>query len=125
MRNARFNLATVCALVAGSIAPVALAETICVKYGPCPLDLSSFECTQTPQSSFVRRVCHDAAKSFMAINLRDTWYPYCAIKEDVVSDLLSAGSVGRYYNQNIRSQRDGTRGPYDCRDHSMPQWANP
>ena len=36
-------------------APLA-AETVCVKYGPCPLDISRFTCTDTPRSSFIRRV---------------------------------------------------------------------
>ena len=31
-------------------APLA-AETVCVKYGPCPLDVSRFTCTDTPRST--------------------------------------------------------------------------
>ena len=49
-------------------APV-IAEPICVKYGPCPLDVSNSTCTDTPRSSLVRRVCYDAPKSFMVIQL--------------------------------------------------------
>ena len=52
------------------------AEVVCVKYGPCPLDVSTFTCTDTPRSSFIRRVCYDAQKSFMVIKLKETWYPY-------------------------------------------------
>jgi len=95
-------------------------ETVCVKYGPCPLDLSGFECTDTPRSSFIRRVCYDTSKRFMAIKLKSTWYPYCGVDAGVVHGLLTADSAGRFYNANIRSKRDGTRGPFDCRDHGLP-----
>jgi hypothetical protein len=75
-------------------ASVALAEaptvsvSVCVKYGPCPLDVSAFICTDTPRSSFVRRVCYDAPKSFMVIKLKETWYPYCGIDAATVGQLL-------------------------------------
>jgi hypothetical protein len=98
------------------------AQTICVKYGPCPFDVSAFTCTDTPRSSFVRRVCYDAAKSFMVIKLKETWYPYCAIDAATVQSLISAGSVGSFYNARIRSGRDGSHGPFDCRDHPMPEY---
>jgi len=99
-----------------------LGEPICVKYGPCPLDVSAFTCTDTPRSSFVRRVCYDAPKSFMVIKLKETWYPYCGIDAATVSHLLSAESVGRFYNQAIRSRPDGSHGPFDCRDHPLPKY---
>jgi hypothetical protein len=97
-------------------------QTICVKYGPCPLDVSAFTCTDTPQSSFVRRVCYDAVKSFMVIKLKETWYPYCAIDAAMVQALITADSVGSFYNAKIRSGRDGTHGPFDCRDHPLPNY---
>ena len=96
--------------------------SICVKYGPCPLDTSSFTCTDTPRSSFIRRVCYDEPKSFMVIKLKETWYPYCEIDGATVQQLLSAGSAGTFYNQNIRSRPDGSHGPFDCRDHQMPTY---
>ena len=98
------------------------AETICVKYGPCPLDVSTFTCTVTPQSSLIRRVCYDAPRSFMVIKLKETWYPYCKIDAATVQKLLSAGSAGTFYSENIRSRRDSTRGPFDCRDHPLPEY---
>ena len=97
------------------------AEIICVKYGPCPLNVSAFECTSVT-SSFIRRVCYDALKSFMVIQLKETWYPYCEIDAATVQQLLSAGSAGTFYNENIRSRPDGTHGPFDCRDHPLPEY---
>lgn len=99
----------------------AKAETVCVKYGPCPLDLAGFECTDTPRSSFIRRVCYDAPNRFMAIKLNETWYPYCEIDAGTVQGLLTAESAGRFYNANIRS-RGSVHGPFDCRDHPMPKY---
>jgi len=98
------------------------AQSICVKYGPCPLDVSAFTCTDTPRSSFVRRVCYDEPRAFMVIKLKETWYPYCEIDAATVQQLLSAESVGTFYNENIRSRRDGTHGPFDCRDHPLPKY---
>jgi hypothetical protein len=100
----------------------ASAETVCVKYGPCPLDLSAFKCTDTPKSSFVRRVCYNEPKNFMAIQLKAEWYPYCAVPTGAVEQLLNASSIGRHYNENFRSKRDGAHGPYDCRDNPMPKF---
>ena len=99
----------------------AAADTVCVKYGPCPLDLAPFRCSETPQSSFVRRVCYDAAKQFMVIKLNDTWYPYCEVRPENIGALLSAPSIGSYYNQRFRSQGN-RRGPFDCRDHPLPKY---
>ena len=101
-----------------------LTEIICVKYGPCPLNTSSFTCTDTPRSSLVRRVCYDAPKSFMAIKLNETWYPYCQIDAGTVQKLLTAESIGKFYNQSIRSRPDGSHGPFDCRDHPMPNYVH-
>ena len=98
------------------------AQIICVKYGPCPLDVSTFACTDTPRSSFIRRVCYDAPRSFMAIKLKETRYPYCEIDAATVQQLLSAGLAGTFYNENIRSRPDGAHGPFDCRDHPQPKY---
>jgi hypothetical protein len=103
------------------IAPASEAS-VCVKYGPCPLDVSSFACTDIARSSFVRRVCYDEPKSFMVIKLNETWYPYCSVDAATVAKLLSAESVGSFYNQAIRSRPDGSNGPFDCRDHPLPSY---
>jgi hypothetical protein len=99
----------------------AYAETICVKYGPCPLELSSFTCSDVT-SSFIRRVCYDARQSFMVIQLKQTWYPYCDIDAGTVQSLIAAESPGGFYNQSIRSRPDGSHGPFDCRDHPIPNY---
>lgn len=106
----------------GCCSPALAIDTVCVKYGPCPLDLSHFACTETPRSSFIRGVCYDEARSFMVINLKGTWYPYCAVDKTTVHSLLTSESAGSFYNEQIRSKPNGARGPFDCRDHSMPKY---
>jgi hypothetical protein len=96
------------------------AESICVKYGPCPMDLSTFKCSGGLSSSYVKRVCHDHDNRFMVIDLAGTWYPHCEVDALSVLELLSAPSIGRHYNEHFRSKPDGTRGPFDCRDNPVP-----
>jgi hypothetical protein len=92
------------------------AEIANVKYRGL-VDLKPFMCTDTV-SSFVHRVCYDKTNSYMLILLRDTWYHYCEIDEKTVVSLVTAESVGRYYNANIRGT--GNDGPFECRTHKVP-----
>ena len=96
-----------------ALCAAAQAEVVDVKYRG-PADLKPFTCTDTV-SSFVNRVCYDKANSYMLILLQDTWYHYCEIDERTVASLISADSVGRFYNANIRGT--GKDGPFDCRTH--------
>ncbi len=52
------------------------SETVDVKYRG-PVDLKTFECRDTPRSSFIQRVCYDKPQSYMIINLKGTYYHYC------------------------------------------------
>jgi hypothetical protein len=93
---------------------IAATETVDVKYRG-PVDLESFACKDTPQSSFVRRVCFDKANSYMLIQLQGTWYHYCEIDPGTVGSLLGAESVGRYFNASIK-------GRFDCRTNRVPNY---
>src|SRR5262249_51548595 len=69
----------------------------CIKYYKCiPLDL--FKCESITRSTFIRRVCYMEAKRYMIIQLNDTYYHYCNIGSETVTSLLSAPSMGQYYN---------------------------
>jgi hypothetical protein len=116
----RLNAVIAALALAPIAASAAVADSVCVKYGPCPLDLSSFRCADTSRSSFVRNVCYDERNRFMVMKLNETWYPYCGIDARTVEALVSAPSIGSFYNEKIRSKRDGTHGPFDCRDHGIP-----
>ena len=89
----------------------AAAETIDVKYWG-PVDLSSYECTDTA-SSFVHRVCYDENKAHIVVRLRNTYYPYCRVDRATVSAWLNSSSKGRFYNANIKSS--AVNGRFDCR----------
>jgi hypothetical protein len=93
------------------------SETVDVKYRG-PVDLKTFDCRDTPRSSFIQRVCYDKAQSYMLINLRGTFYHYCELPPATFDGLMGAPSMGQFYNTNIKGS--GSDGPYDCRTHWMP-----
>ena len=107
-------------LVAICAATNAKAEAACVKYRePTCMSLDTFMWTRT-ESSVVHRVCYDAAQQYMLIKLRNTYYHYCEIPQDVVDALVAAPSKGRYYNRYIKGRGGG--GPYDCRTRHVPEY---
>jgi hypothetical protein len=107
-------------MIALLLSTPAEAEEACVKYHKCvPLD--QFKCTEVTRSANVKRVCYAESKRYMIIKLKETYYHYCEIGPDVVSELLVAPSVGGYYTTRIRSQRANNRA-FDCRDHPIPHF---
>ena len=97
----------------------ARAETVTVKYrGDVPLD--TFECQNIDRSSLVKRVCYDATQQYMVISLNGTYYHYCEIGQGTVDSLLTAQSMGKYFNANIKGS--GSDGPFDCRTHRVPEY---
>jgi hypothetical protein len=95
------------------------SEVVTVKYRG-PVDLKPFACTDTPRSSFIERVCYDKAQAYMVINLQGTYYHYCELPVSVFDALLTAPSMGQFYNQKIRGT--GSDGPFDCRTHRVPTY---
>jgi hypothetical protein len=106
-------------LFVGADETFARAACVAIKYRDTPVCLDTFVCAETPQSSFVRQICYDAAKSYMLIKLNETWYHYCSVDRPSVDNLIHASSVGTYYNQHFRSQGP-LHGPFDCRDYAVP-----
>jgi hypothetical protein len=96
------------------IVSAAHAETADVKYRG-PVDLAPFKCDMIERSSFIRRVCYDEKNAYMLINLSGTWYHYCEIDPATVWSLLTAESMGRFYNASIK-------GNFDCRTHRVPAY---
>jgi hypothetical protein len=90
------------------------AESVFVKYRG-EVDLNSFECTNIARSSFIDRVCYDRRNEYMLISLNGTFYHYCEIDAGTVSSLLTAPSMGRFYNASIK-------GAFDCRIHPVPSY---
>lgn len=106
-------------LYAISIGGARSDDQLCPKYGQC-VPASAFECQEITRSSLIHRVCYSAEKQYMIVKLGDkgTDYHYCSIPADVVAAFLAAESMGKFYNQNIKSGK--TDGPYDCRTHPIP-----
>jgi hypothetical protein len=95
------------------------SETVDVKYRGL-VDLRTFECRDINRSSFIQRVCYDKAQSYMIIALNGTYYHYCELPNATFNALMSAPSMGQFYNQSIKGT--GSDGPYDCRIHRVPTY---
>ena len=100
--------------VACCASALARAESVYVKYRGV-VDLNPFACTDTPRSSFIERVCYDRRNEYMLISLKGTFYHYCEIDGGTASALMTAESMGRYYNASIK-------GRFDCRTHRVPEY---
>ena len=120
-RNAIMRLFAIVMVIYAIPHPAFPAECVIVKYRDTPVCLTTFICAETPQSSFVREICYDNAKSYMLIKLNEAWYHYCSVDLGSVDNLIHASSVGRYFNQHFRSQGE-VHGPFDCRDHPVPNY---
>lgn len=105
----RFIAAAAIALLATS----AFAETVEVKYVG-PVDLGTYECQTVTRSSLVNRVCFDQKASSMILLLKATYYAYCDVPDELVESFYAAESMGRFYNQQIKS--DAAAGKYACND---------
>ncbi|MGF6395047.1 KTSC domain-containing protein [Pseudomonas plecoglossicida] len=90
---------------------VTLAETVFVKYQG-PVDLKPFTCTATA-SSLVHRICYQSEQSYLVVLLDQTYYHYCRMPAQVVTQWLNADSKGRFYLGNIK-------GNFDCRLGGIP-----
>jgi KTSC domain len=90
------------------------SETVDVKYRG-PVDLTPFKCSPIDRSSFIRRVCYDAAHSYMIVKLNETYYHYCDIDDATVEALKAASSMGRFFNATIK-------GHFDCRTGTVPSY---
>jgi hypothetical protein len=92
-----------------------VAEEVDVKYHK-RVDLgSSFICSDIDRSSFIKRLCYDKAKSYLIMRLNQTYYHWCAVPQESVDALMSADSMGRYFNANVK-------GKFDCRLNSPPTY---
>lgn len=79
------------------------AETVKVKYFGL-VDLSAYRCHNNLPSSFVWRICHRSDAAHIVVNLGGTYYAYCGMPAQAVSDWLDADSLGRHYNQHVKGR---------------------
>ena len=88
------------------------ADTVIVKYQG-PVDVSKFDCQQSPQSSLVWRTCYSQRDHYLVVNLKGVYYHYCRMPPAVVREWRGSASLGRYYLENVK-------GAFDCRQGGIP-----
>lgn len=76
------------------------------------------ECEAITRSSFVNMICFDDGT--LVMQLRDTFYVYCRVPAALMDEMKAAESIGRFYNQNVKS--DASAGAYACRDNATMKW---
>lgn len=76
------------------------------------VDLSRFECRDINRSTILQRVCYDGERRDLVVAIKGGYDRYCGVPVEVVDALMSAPSMGHFFNQNIRSEMAGER--YDC-----------
>jgi hypothetical protein len=54
------------------------------------------------------------------VQLKSVYYHYCEMPKPVVDKWLAASSMGQFYNAKIKGS--GKDGPYDCRNHRVPNY---
>lgn len=102
-------LASILAIAAKQVS----AETVFVKYrGEVSLD--TFDCAPIKESSLIKRLCYDEARSYLVVQLKGTYYHYCAVDPTTVAEWRSASSLGKFYNSKIKGSQ------FDCRVLGVP-----
>ena len=105
---------TVALLIGLSV--VSNAQAIYVKYrGSVDVSNGHFQQLNLKGSSLVKDMYYDQSNLYLLVSLKGTYYHYCSIPQNVVSDWKNSSSLGRYYNYNIK-------GNYDCRVNPVPQY---
>lgn len=88
------------------------AETVSVEHRGA-VDLKPFVCQDITRSSLVDRVCYDAAKRVMIVQVKTAYSQYCDVPAATRDSFLNAPSMGQYFNASIRGS--GAQAPYQCR----------
>jgi len=96
-------------LLSLGFATTSYAESVYVQYrGNVSLD--GFYCEYT-QSSFVNRICYQQQNYYVVVSLNGSYYHFCGVPYNAVSDWLYAYSKGSFFNKYIR-------GRFDCRSNA-------
>jgi hypothetical protein len=82
------------------------------------VDLTPYVCQDITRSSLVNRVCYDAAKRTMIVQVNLVYSQYCDVPEATRDSFLNAPSMGQYYNANLKGLN--RTGPYECHAHRAP-----
>jgi hypothetical protein len=77
------------------------------------VDLTLFECRDITRSSILQRVCYDSAQRYLIVAVKGIYAQYCELPPETYDGLMTAPSMGQFFNRNIRGA--GSGGRYDCR----------
>ena len=96
---------------------VLYAREIFVKYRDTLVNVSngSFVEIDLKSSSLVKEIFYDSANKYLLVSLKGTFYHYCSIPNRVVTEWVSAPSLGRYYISRVK-------GHFDCRQNPVPRY---
>jgi len=99
-----------------TISNASSAREINVKYRNSPVDVSqNFIEVDLKHSSLVKEIFYDTNNSYLLVRLKKTFYHYCGISQQQVSNWSKADSVGRFYLKYIK-------GNYSCIGQNIPNY---
>ena len=79
------------------------AETIETKY--CgSFEIAPFNCEDVTRSSLIKRICYDAQRDLILLNLKGINYCKCGLGVGKVQELKTAPSMGRYFNTDLKGR---------------------
>lgn len=67
------------------------------------IDLAPFDCTDTPRSTLVQRVCYDEAQRHLLVNVGGAYSEYCHLPATTFEAFVVAPSMGQFFQQRIAS----------------------
>jgi KTSC domain len=76
------------------------------------VDLTTFECGDTPRSTVIQRACYDRARGTLIVNVKGAYRQYCELPVATFDGLMTAPSMGQFFKGNIEGA--GSAGAYDC-----------
>jgi hypothetical protein len=82
------------------------------------VDLSTFECRDTPRSTIIQRACYDRAQATLIVSVKGIYRQYCGLPAATFDGLMTAPSMGQFFNRNFAG--DSPDQPYDCNVRPIP-----
>ena len=65
------------------------------------VDLTTFECRDTPRSTLIQRACYDSAQASMIVSIKGVYVQYCDLPPAAFDALMAAPSMGQFFKQNF------------------------
>ena len=79
------------------------------------VDLTSYECRDTPRSTLIQRACYDPAQASMIVSVKGAYFQYCDLPPATFAGLMAAPSMGQFFKRNFAGG-----GRYGCRFRPAP-----